>query len=249
MPGSCLVSKLLHHVELSPDDRALIARLEEAERPHGRHEDICRPGDPVTDLYVVKEGWLYSYLEMPDGRRQIVRIHHPGDIVGLPEIAYPEAVTGLRSVGPGLLCPFPRTALDEIFVRSPRLTALLLTLALREHAMLADLLRANSRLSARERMAYLICELTARLRVTNPDLGDTLPLPLSQTEIADHLGLTNVYVSKTITAMVRDDLLVRTETGLRLLDEPRLRSLAAYTDRHTRISTDWFPARTCLAAE
>ena len=241
MTDSCLISKLSHYVELSPGDRDLVARLEEEERPHGRHADIHLPGDERHELHVVKEGWLYSYMEMPDGRRQIVRIHHPGDIVGFTEIAYPEAVTGLRSVEPGTLCPFPRRHLDAIFTDSPRLTALLFTLALREHVMLMDLLRANSRLSARERLAYMICELAARLRVTNPGMGDTLRIPLSQSEIADHLGLTNVYVSKTITAMVQDRLVVRTEAGLRLLDEGRLRLLAGYDDRHAAIATDWFP--------
>lgn len=239
---SCLVSKLSHYTYLSPSDRDLIAMLEEESEAYERHADVYLPGDRRGHLHVVKEGWFVSYVDMPDGRRQIVRIHHPGDIVGLPEIAYGKAVTGLRSAEQGVLCPFPRTHLDVVFTTSPRLTALVFTLALREHVMLMDLLRANSRLSARERVAYFICELVARLRVTNAELGDTIRIPLSQSEMADHLGLTNVYISKTITAMVQDRLVARTEDGLRLLDEARLRELADYTDRHDSISTDWFPA-------
>ncbi len=241
MSSSCLVSKLSHYVELSEADRALVATLEESERPHPRQADIYRPGDVQDRLYVVKSGWLFSYADMPDGRRQIVRIHHPGDIVGLPEISADRSVTGLRSVESGTLCPFPRANLDRIFTESPRLTALLFSLALREHVVLMDLLRANSRQSARERIAYMICELTARLRVTNPHMGDVLRLPLSQGEIADHLGLTNVYVSKTLTGLVQDRLVSRTEAGLRLIDEGALRVLADYSDRHARISTEWFP--------
>lgn len=241
MSESCLVSKLSHYIDLSAGDRELIARLEEEERAHARHTDVYLPGDERSELQVVSEGWLYSYMEMPDGRRQIVRIHHPGDIVGLTEIAHTEATTGLRAVENCVLCPFPRAHLDAIFKQSPRLTALLFTLALREHVMLMDLLRANSRLSARERIAYMICELAARLRVTNPHMGDTLRIPLSQSEIADHLGLTNVYVSKTITTLVQDRLVARTEAGLRLLDEAKLRMMADYSDRHARMATDWFP--------
>ncbi len=241
MPPSCLVAKLSHYVELSEADRVLIATLEESERPHPRQAEIYAPGDVQDRLYVVKSGWLVSYADMPDGRRQIVRIHHPGDIIGLPEISSDRSVTGLRSVESGTLCPFPRAHLDRIFTESPRLTALLFTLALREHVVLMDLLRANSRQNARERLAYMICELVARLRVTNPHMGDTLRLPLSQGEIADHLGLTNVYVSKTITGLVQDRLIARTETGLRLIDEGALRLLADYSDRHDRISTEWFP--------
>ena len=241
MSESCLVTKLEYYATLSEDDRALILRLEEDELAHARSEDIYLPGQDRTNLHAVKSGWLFSYVTMPDGRRQIVRIHQPGDIVGLSEIAYPYTITGLRSVESGVLCPFPRARLDAIFTQSPRLTGLLFSLSHREYVMLTDLLRANSRLSARERMAYLLCDLAARLRVTNPSMGDHLRIPLSQSEIADHLGLTNVYVSKTITSMVQDRLVARTETGLRLLDEERLVALADYDDRHARVSTDWFP--------
>ena len=242
MSKSCLVRKLSHFIDLESEDEELLARLEEDEVEHAKGAEIFSEGDAETRLFVVKEGWLTGSMTLADGRRSVMRIFHPGDIVGFPDIAFQMATTSLRSVERGALCPFPRDRLDVIFATSPRLTALLFSLALREQAMFMDLLRANSRMSARERLAYMICDLRARLRITNPALGPSLRLPLSQADIADHLGLTNVYVSRTITILVNEGLISRTDRGLLIRDEDRLIELASYEDRHDRLDTSWFPS-------
>ena len=241
MSESCLAVRLGHYIDLNDDDREHLARLEEDERPHEKGEIIHSEGDRETRLFVVKKGWLTGSMMLPDGRRVVTRIYHPGDIVGFPDIALQDATSTLRSVEAGVLCPFPRDRLDEVFETSPRLTALLFSLALREQVIFMDLLKANSRMSARERLAHLICDLRARLRVTNSDLGPELRLPLSQSDIADHLGLTNVYVSRTLTALVNEGYIARTEKGVLVRDEARLCQLADYESRYDRIDTSWFP--------
>ena len=242
MSESCLVRKLSHYTELGPNDRELLRRLEEDEVLHQKGAEIFREGERETRLFVVSDGWLTGSMTLPDGRRVVTRIYHPGDIIGFPDISLKESTTTLRSVESGSLCPFPRSRLDVIFRESPRLTALLFSLALREQVMFMDLLRANSRMSARERMAYLICDLRARMRITRTGPGAELRLPLSQSDIADHLGLTNVYVSRTLAALVSEGLVSRSESGLVILDEPRLIEMADYVDRHDRLDTSWFPA-------
>lgn len=242
MSESCLVRKLSHFLDLSMEDEALLAQLEEDEVSHQKGVEIFTEGEEETRLFVVNEGWLTSSMTLADGRRSVVRVFHPGDIIGFPDIAFQQATTTLRSVESGALCPFPRARLDVIFATSPRLTALLFSMALREQVMFMDLLRANSRMSARERLAYMICDLQARLRITNPDQGPELRLPLSQSDIADYLGLTNVYVSRTLTNLVNEGLISRTDKGLIVRNQERLEELACYDNRHERIDTTWFPA-------
>ena len=241
MSDSCLVQKLSYYITLTDEDSEGLSHLEEEEVEHEKGQVIHTEEEPETRLFVVKHGWLTGSMTLPDGRRSVTRIYHPGDIIGFPDIALQRATTTLRSVEDGALCPFPRKHLDVIFATSPRLTALLFSIALREHVMFMDLLRANSRMSARERLAHLICDLRARLRITNPNLGPELRLPLSQSDIADHLGLTNVYVSRTLTALVNDGYISRTERGIRVRDEARVLELANYEDRYEKLDTSWFP--------
>lgn len=239
--ASCLVTKLSHYVELTDGDKEKLATLEKSERTFDAATEIYQGGDESTDLFVVKYGWAFSYTDLPDGRRQIVKIHHPGDIVGFPDVALKYMTTTLCAVEKVCLCPFPKSSLDTILRESPKLSALLLSIALRDQVVLIDLLRAMGRMSARERISYMLLDLIARLRLTNSKMTDTIRLPLSQSQIADYLGLTNVYVSKTIIQMEQDGFIRRGDNHLQILKESELIELTDFYDRYADMDTSWFP--------
>lgn len=239
--SSCLVAKLSHYMDLSESDRSKLASLEKSERFFERAQEIYQGGDKNCDLHVVKYGWLFSYTDLPDGRRQIVRIHHPGDIIGFPDLALKHITSTLRSVEQVCLCPFPKSAMDVILQESPRLSALLLSIALRDQVVLIDLLRAMGRMSARERVSYMLLDLIARLRITNRSMTDTIRLPLNQSQIADYLGLTNVYVSKTFIQMEEDGLIKRNGHHLQIRKEDQMIQLTDFHDRYAEMDTSWFP--------
>lgn len=241
--SSCLVSKLSHYISLDDDDKEMLASLEKSERDFDSGTQVYEGGDESRDLFVVKSGWAFSYTDLPDGRRQIVRIHHPGDIVGFPDLAMKHMTTALRTCERACLCPFPKTSLDNILRDSPRLSALLLSIALRDQVVLIDLLRAMGRMSAMERVSYMLLDLIARLRISNQDMTDTLRLPMTQSQIADYLGLTNVYISKTFLQMEQAGYIRRQNQYLQILKEDELVKLTDFHDRYADMDTSWFPAR------
>lgn len=239
--SSCLVAKLSHYVPLSEADCERLATLEKTERVFETGQEVYQGGDENKDLHVVKYGWAFSYTDLPDGRRQIVKIHHPGDIIGFPDVALKHATTTLRTAEEVCLCPFPKASLDEILRKSPRLSALLLSIALREQVVLIDVLRAMGRMSAQERVSYMLLDLIARLRITNSQMTDTFRLPMTQSQIADYLGLTNVYISKTLIRMEETGYIYREEDRLRILNEIAMIELTDFHDRYADMDTSWFP--------
>ncbi|WP_188576826.1 Crp/Fnr family transcriptional regulator (plasmid) [Tistrella bauzanensis] len=246
---NCLIEKMGYYLDLSDPDIAHLASLQKHEQ-NWRQRDIVREsGAPADLLYVVKSGWCYSYTIMVDGRRQVLQIHHPGDVIGIPDVAYERAVTGLQAATDICLCPFPKNRLDEIFRDSPRLTALLMTLGMMDHVVLLDRIRTIGRMNADERVAHFLLEIVSRLRITSPDITDTFDLPLSQELIGDALGLTNVYVSRTMSLMERAGLIQRMDRAIRICDERALKDMADFQDRYYRIDTSWFPGGAAPALE
>lgn len=238
---SCLITKLSHYVDLSDHSRELLSELEKEERAVARHEEVYSVAEKSRFMYVVKSGWLYSYIDLADGRRQIVKIHHPGDIVGLPDLAFEGPTSNLRACEPAVLCPFPKQGLNAILTSAPQLSALLFTLSVRDNVVLVDNMTALGRMSARERIAWFLLDLISRLRITNRNVTDALRLPLTQTEIGDMLGLTNVYVSKSFSSLERDGVLERTVDGVRLLREQDLADMVDFKNRYADMDTSWFP--------
>ena len=242
---SCLAENLSHYLELTEDDRRRLARFEETEKSFDKQAEIYSVGEECNQLYAVKKGWLYSYVDFADGRRQIVKIHTPGDLIGFSDLAYDKATTSLRTCSDVTVCPFPKHYLDDVLKESPRLSAVLLTVSVRDQVILVDTLRAMGRMSARERVAYFLLDILARLRVMGGRQLTSFQLPLSQTEIGDVIGLTNVYVSKTLGRLEDAGRIRRTGNHVEILEEDELRQLADFTDRYASLDTSWFPSARC----
>lgn len=241
MTDSCFIAKLGHYIDLSTEEKQLLAALERDERDYPRHATVYQYEDVNRSFHIVRRGWLYSYIDLPDGRRQIVRVHQPGDLIGLPDLAFRQTTSALRACSETVICPMPKNALDTIFRRAPRLTALLFTLSNRDQVVFLELLRAIARMDARERLAHFLLDLASRLRITNPGMGSSFRLPLSQQEIADTIGLTNVYVSKTLGRLERDGMIARDGDRITLTDEPGLVELCSFVNRYQQVDTEWFP--------
>lgn len=238
---SCLITKLSHYLELNDISKKALAQLEKTERKFSKSGEVFAAGDHNEYLYIVKKGWLYTYLDLSDGRRQIVKIHHPGDIIGFPDIAFDHATTNLMAAEAVVVCPFPKKGLKEVFRDIPQITALLFTLAVRDQVVLLDNLLALGRMSSKERLIYLLLDLISRLRVTNCGMTDTFRLPLTQSEIGDTIGLTNVYVSRAFTALEKDGMIRRVAGGIRILREEALAEAVDFSDRYAKMDTSWFP--------
>ncbi len=240
---SCLVEYLSRYIELGEDDLALLARLERDERTYAATERVQSRGDALQQLYVVKRGWLFLSTDLADGRRHIVRTHHAGDVVGLSDLAFRRVTTHLTACTDAVLCPFPKSALDEVIVRAPRLTALLMALSARDQVLYIDMLRATARLSARERVMFLLLTLLHRLRMTlGDDALDGFEMPLNQTHIGDLLGLTNVSVSKAMVELEQAGAIVRRRQRIALNDVDACAARIEFEDRFTELDTTWFPA-------
>ncbi len=237
---SCLVHKLSKYIDLNETDKELLKALEQDPRAYESGSTVIREGSDWTQLFVVQDGWLYSSTLVADGKRQVLRIHYPGDVVGLPQLPFDRAMHSLVAATDARLCPFPKRKLDAILRSAPRLTALFFTIAIIEQAVLSDRLRAVARTSATDRLAHFLLEIRSRLRLTGDPDATRFPLPVNQSVIGDALGLTNASVSRATAELEQEGLLKRSRGEFELaVDE--LVARVEFHDRFTEINTEWFP--------
>jgi CRP-like cAMP-binding protein len=79
-----LTAKLARSVSLSSPEMAVLAELQVPVRPVRRHREIVTEGRKYAELFVLLEGIAIRYRVSPDGRRQVLNIVLPGDLVGFP---------------------------------------------------------------------------------------------------------------------------------------------------------------------
>ena len=166
------------------------------------HESLALEGDTADRLHRVLRGTIAGYKATADGRRQILTFFFPGDLVGLTvgeRYAYSaEAIdhASVRSV--------PHARLRELAAQTPALQESLLAALRREVAAAQERLLWLGRKTARERLAGFLLECDGRVGLHDKDGRRIVPLPMSQLEIGDYLGLASETVSRALAELVRD---------------------------------------------
>jgi CRP-like cAMP-binding protein len=238
--GSCLSERLGHYIALTGAERSALSALEDQPRAVRRGTVIVEEGERSNELFIVQKGWLQSSVLLGNGGRQIMRIHLPGDVLGLPALAFDEAPETIAALSDTILCPFGRERLAGLFGAHPRLAALLFALTVAERTALADRLASVGRTPARARVAALLCDIFARLRLAGGAEGEMVHVPLTQEEIGDATGLTAVHVNRMIRFLVEEAIIERSGNAMRLLDGARLAEEANFMSR-LELSTAWLP--------
>jgi CRP-like cAMP-binding protein len=229
---SCIIKNFSSYREISPDDEALLSSLEHSPKAVHDTQSLWREGDPSEHFYVLKAGWACSYRDLPDGRRQILDLFLPGDIVGTRDYAFEEHLTGASMLTAGIVCPFPVSRLCEVFERSITLTDIFFIVASREQAMLVERLIDLGRRSARQKLAHFIAEMYVRVQRRERFEQGRLRLPVSQQVLADVLGLSAVHISRTFSDLQDDGVLYRQREYIHIPDFSRLAAEGDFADRY-----------------
>lgn len=175
----------------------LITALSEP-RPLRRGDIFVAMGDTHEFVYMVDNGWVARSRTLPDARRQIIVTFLPGEFCGIKTIfmkRQPDDIEALTEAS------VRRVHYQEACALAARDFAVAMflawQLALDErhlHNWTVRLGRAN----AEERLAALLLELRNRLLQLGVRADGGYLLPLSQQQIADHVGLTPVHVSRVL---------------------------------------------------
>jgi CRP-like cAMP-binding protein len=230
------------HLPLTGAERQALTRLEENQRKVKRGAMIQRANEPVTELFVLRAGRVMSFVILPDGSRQILRVFFPGDFIGSASTVYSKAPESLMALSDATLCPFDKHALRTLLEEHPRVAALMFILAQTERVALTDRLASLGRSSARARVASFLLDIIDRLRVMDDTITNSFDLRLTQEEIGDAIGLTSVHVNRMIRQMEADKLISRSNGTITLLDEQALGEIGHYTNRYVDLDLDWLPA-------
>lgn len=225
MQKSCLVKHFQHYASLRPQEREFLESLEDRPVPYARNSKVWHEGSDASTFYVVRSGWAYSSRILKNGNRQVLDLFLPGDVIGLRELPYRRRLNAVHTITDAQLCPFPKSQLQTLFATSPALGQLLFALAAQGQALLLERVINLGRRSARQRVAHLLVELSVRLKQRAITDGT---LPLSQTLLADLLGLSAVHINRTIRRLREEGLIDLNYQTIRLLDIEVLKEIAGF---------------------
>jgi CRP-like cAMP-binding protein len=236
-----LIRKLETESKLTPEEEAAICQLPLKSRLFEKGFDLVRQGDAPQHACLIVEGVVCRYKYLSRGRRQILSLHVPGDMPDLQSLFLKVMDHGLATLTSGRAVFIPHAPLRELIHRWPNAAAALWRDTLVDASIFREGMAGLGRRSARERVAHLICELAVRLKTLNLIEGTRFPLPLTQSEFADALGITNVHVNRVLQTL-RSDGLIRTHgKQLQIEDWPGLCAAADFDIDYLHLRPEAIP--------
>ena len=85
------------------------------------------------------------------------------------------------------------------------------------------------------RVAHLLCEMHLRLKSVGLAEGGEFALPLTQTELADTMGMSPVHMNRSLQALRGDDLVIFKSRQLVIPDIDRLREVAQFNPNYLHL--------------
>jgi CRP-like cAMP-binding protein len=219
---SILIKKLDSIAEVTPEQRAALSGLEGTVRDLRRREDVVGEGDRPRACTLVLSGLLCRYKMVAEGRRQITAFHTPGDMPDLHSLHVKVMDHSLGAVAASQVLLVPHDKMRPTLAAEPSLTNLLWRDTLIDAAVFREWTVNVGRRSAYARIGHLLCEVLLRMRAVGLTIGNTCDLPLTQEDIGDATGLSNVHVNRSLQELRGEGLIEIGRGSLKVLDWERL---------------------------
>jgi CRP-like cAMP-binding protein len=226
--SNAFARRLAQVVPLSPDELAMLGDLESGTRVVQRHRDIITEGRSYTGLFIVLEGNAIRYRILHDGRRQIINIVLPGDVVGALGSFTESALYSTKALTDMVVAVVPFARLNLLFETHPKLVTKIFWYLCCESTIYAEHLIDLGRRSALERVAHFFLELLTRLQSVELADDRSFKIPLTQELIADALGLSIPHVNRVLRRLREDELVVVEEQRVTVKDIEALSELADF---------------------
>ena len=186
-------------------------RLEEMKyyRSFEAGQTVMWSGDKMDFVGSVVSGIASLTQTMEDGRTQMVGLLLPSDFVGRP--GRDGAAYDVVATTDLVMCCFRKKPFEDMLDETPHIAHRLLEMTLDELDAAREWMLVLGRKTAREKIASLLSIIARRDVTLNAETGNTevvFDLPLTREAMADYLGLTLETVSRQISALKKDGVIL-----------------------------------------
>jgi CRP-like cAMP-binding protein len=228
MPLEALILKLRNNTNLDKDDIGAIKTLPMSVKKLPVRTSIVAEGDRPAHCCLMIDGFAIRSKTTDEGRRQILSIHIPGDIPDLQTLHLKVMDHDFRTLSPCTIGYIPHDALRTLTRARPMIAEALWRETLVDSSIFREWIVNVGRRPAAQRLAHLLLELRERLAVVGLADSREYELPMTQSDLADALGLTSVHVNRVMQALRGDRVLDVKKFTVKLGDAENLMEIGDF---------------------
>ncbi len=228
LAGHPFVARLSHLVKLSAADLRSLELIVGGERSIKKRKDLVVAGDEYRNLCFVKDGHAIRYQLLRNGKRQIINVILPGDVIGFPVSFFDRSIYSVVAVSDLTYNVCPLDSFVGLCYEQPQFGLALSWLAAHEAAIYAEHIVDLGRRTPPERLAHFLLEIHARLLAVGRAEKTSFDLLFSQEVMADVLGLSVPHLNRVMQRLRAERLITSRSRLVELTDMEGLQTLAHY---------------------
>lgn len=222
------LARLTAFVDLTEDDRDCLRRLIEGDLTVKKRSDLVVEGYEYRKLCFVEDGFAARYKLLRNGKRQVINLVLPGDVVGLPGSFLERAGYSVIALTDLKMQVCSIGAYIDLCYQRPQFGLALAWLAVQETITCAEHIVSNGRRTPVERLAHFFLEIHSRLTMVGRARPSGFDLPFSQEVIGDSLGLSVPHINRMMAKLRTDGFVKIDGRRIEFVDAKALELLAHF---------------------
>lgn len=223
-----LIARLSKFMTIDASDLDCLASLIETDHLVKKRQDLIIFGHEYRQLCFVRDGYAIRYRLLRNGKRQVLNVVLPGDVIGFPVSFLDRSNYSVVAVSDLEYNSCRLESYVELCYQRPQFGLALSWLAVREAAAYAENLVGLGRRTPIERLAQFLLGLHARLLEVRRADAKGFDLPFSQEIMSDVLGLSVPHLNRMMQQLRAEKLITSTGRYIELTHLSGLETLAQY---------------------
>jgi CRP-like cAMP-binding protein len=232
MDSHIVLRKLLLHGDLSTEEKNAFLSLIETPRTVEAQRVMVEEESAPQHSLVLLDGFACRFKSLTGDRRQILSFQIPGDISDVHSYILKVMDHSVMTLTQSIVAEMKHDRIREVCERFPNLTHVIWRDTMVESAIFREWLTTIGQLPAVSRVAHLLCEQYFRLKAVGRASGNSVSLPLTQSDIADALGISVVHANRTLQELRQMRLIELRSRTLTILDWEQLAKIGVFRQRY-----------------
>jgi CRP-like cAMP-binding protein len=236
---TAFVNRICRHISLTDEEREALIRLAGTSVARSKRDGVFAADRPNDRIAIVRSGWAVSRVHSDGNLTTITQIYMAGDIIGLSDLGFNRPPHDTTMQTDGTVNLLSRRALREFSERHPRVFALMLSFASLDATAMNDRLHAITRYTAEDRLMHFLLTIKSKSEQISDHASDRFPLPMSQKEIGDALGLTDIYINRLLRSLQKAGHLTLSRPNVRINTRDEWEQKLRFRDRFAELDVSW----------
>ena len=230
------IKNIRSRFDFSDEEKNLLVSRMDGEISFSAGETIVEQGQTITYSSLLFEGMSCREKSTESGSRQILGLQIPGDFVDLHSYPLEYLDHSLVALTDCKLVTLPHERIDDLIETHPRFARLLWFSTIGDASVHREWIQNLGARKGSARMAHLFCEMYARMKVVGLTDDGSFALPLTQGELGDALGFTQIHVNRVLKDLREAGLAEFRQKTVHIADHDRLAKHAGFDPNYLYLS-------------